>query len=106
MNEQFHHTIFFKSILQTFQYLFVGAEVTALVRTLSNLPEELSKKITVVHGDSTKKEDVVKVVRGQDAVIVALGTRHDLSMLFILQHKIGTLINTLHLTILLQVIRL
>lgn len=33
----------------------------------------------MVHGNSTVKEDVVKALEGQDAVVVALGTRHDLS---------------------------
>lgn len=56
-----------------------GAQVTALVRDLSRLPEDVAPKIKVVHGNSTVKEDVVKALEGQDAVIVALGTRHDLS---------------------------
>lgn len=35
----------------------------------------------MIHGDSTVKDDVVKALEGQDGVIVALGTRHDLSKL-------------------------
>ena len=50
------------------------------MRDLTRLPVEMSSLITVVNGDSTVKDDVVKAIRGQDAVIVALGTRHDLSM--------------------------
>ena len=46
---------------------------------MSRLPVELASSITVVNGDSTVKDDVVKAIRCQDAVIVALGTRHDLS---------------------------
>ena len=61
-------------------YEFIGAKVTALVRDLSRLPEDLGSKINVIHGNSTVKEDVMKAVQGQDAVIVALGTRHDLSI--------------------------
>ncbi len=56
----------------------LGAKVTALVRDLSRLPEEIAPKINVVNGNSTIKEDVAKALEGQDAVIVALGTRHDL----------------------------
>ena len=54
------------------------------MRDLTRLPVEMSSIITVVNGDSTVKDDVVKAIRGQDAVIVALGTRHDLSRLHFL----------------------
>lgn len=46
---------------------------------MGNLPEDLAPRINVIHGDSTVKDDVVKALQGQDGVIVALGTRHDLS---------------------------
>ena len=38
----------------------------------------MAPKIKVINGNSTIKEDVAKALEGQDAVIVALGTRHDL----------------------------
>lgn len=53
--------------------------MTALVRDLTRLPEDIAPKINVINGNSTIKEDVVKAVEGQDAIIVTLGTRHDLS---------------------------
>lgn len=53
--------------------------MTALVRDLSRLPDEVAPKINVIHGNSTVKEDVAKAVEGQDAIIVTLGTRNDLS---------------------------
>ena len=57
----------------------LGAQVTALVRDISRLPSELASRITVIQGDSTVKDDVLKAIKGQDGVIVTLGTRHDLS---------------------------
>lgn len=53
--------------------------MTALVRDLSRLPDEVAPKINVINGNSTIKEDVAKALEGQDAVIVTLGTRNDLS---------------------------
>lgn len=60
------------------QNTFSGVKVTALVRDLSRLPEDIAPKINVINGNSTIKEDVVKAVEGQDAIIVTLGTRHEL----------------------------
>jgi uncharacterized protein YbjT (DUF2867 family) len=57
---------------------FSGVKVTALVRDLSRLPEDIAPKINVINGNSTIKEDVLKAVEGQDAIIVTLGTRHEL----------------------------
>ena len=62
----------------------VGAQVTALVRDASRLPSELVSQITAIKGDSTVKDDVDKAISGQDGVIVALGTGHDLSKLLTL----------------------
>jgi putative NADH-flavin reductase len=47
-----------------------GHEVTVLVRNLSKLQKE---GVRVVTGDATKLGDVVQAVRGQDAVIDAIG---------------------------------
>lgn len=55
-----------------------GYEVTVLVRDASRLPETPQPHRVVV-GDVLKKEDVDKVVLGQDGVVVVLGTRNELS---------------------------
>jgi uncharacterized protein YbjT (DUF2867 family) len=65
-------------VLLCLQNTFSGVKVTALVRDLSRLPEDIAPKINVINGNSTIKEDVLKAVEGQDAIIVTLGTRHEL----------------------------
>ena len=53
--------------------------VTAFVRDPSRLPAELASYVTICQGSSIIKEDVSKAMDGQDGLIVALGTRNDLS---------------------------
>ncbi len=56
------------------QALEQGHEITALVRD----PQKLSindKSLNVIKGDVLNKEDVLKVVQGNDAVLVALGVK-------------------------------
>ncbi|XP_067831156.1 flavin reductase (NADPH) [Heptranchias perlo] len=60
------------------QALGAGHEVTVLVRDPARLPAERIG-VTVIVGDVLNKDDVQKAVKGQDAVIVILGTRNDLS---------------------------
>uniref|UniRef100_A0A4W5NUJ8 Biliverdin reductase B n=1 Tax=Hucho hucho TaxID=62062 RepID=A0A4W5NUJ8_9TELE len=55
-----------------------GYNVTVLVRDPARLPAE-HKACRVVVGDVLNKEDVKKTMEGQDAVIIILGTRSDLS---------------------------
>ncbi|XP_078287042.1 flavin reductase (NADPH) [Rhinoraja longicauda] len=55
-----------------------GHNVTVLVRDPARLPAD-HQGINVVVGDVLNKEDVQKAVKGQDGVIVVLGTRSDLS---------------------------
>ncbi|XP_014069607.2 flavin reductase (NADPH) [Salmo salar] len=55
-----------------------GYNVTVLVRDPARLPAE-HKACRVVVGDVLNKEDVKKTMQGQDAVIIILGTRSDLS---------------------------
>ncbi|KAM9853743.1 flavin reductase (NADPH) [Aulostomus maculatus] len=55
-----------------------GYNVTVLVRDPSKLPAD-HKASRVVVGDVLKKEDVKKTMEGQDAAIIILGTRNDLS---------------------------
>lgn len=55
-----------------------GYDVTVLVRDLNKLPAG-HKASRVVVGDVLNKEDVKKTMEGQDAVIIILGTRNDLS---------------------------
>ncbi|MEQ2186861.1 hypothetical protein GOODEAATRI_033177, partial [Goodea atripinnis] len=52
--------------------------VTVLVRDASKLPAD-HKAARVVVGDVLNKDDVKKTMEGQDAVIIVLGTRTDLS---------------------------
>lgn len=55
-----------------------GYNVTVLVRDASRLPAD-HKASRVVVGDVLNKEDVKKAMEGQDAVLIILGTRNDLS---------------------------
>ena len=54
--------------------------MTVLVRDPKRLPEG-HKASRVVVGDVTNRADVQKTLEGQDAVIIVLGTRTDLSEL-------------------------
>ncbi|KAF4011033.1 hypothetical protein G4228_002708 [Cervus hanglu yarkandensis] len=56
-----------------------GYEVTVLVRDPSRLPSDGPQPAHVVVGDVREPADVDKTVAGQDAVVVLLGTRNDLS---------------------------
>ncbi|XP_038642162.1 flavin reductase (NADPH) [Scyliorhinus canicula] len=60
------------------QAIAAGYEVTVLVRDPARLPAEC-KGVKVIVGDVLNKEDVQKAVKGQDGVIVILGTRNELS---------------------------
>uniref|UniRef100_A0A4X1SQF7 Biliverdin reductase B n=2 Tax=Sus scrofa TaxID=9823 RepID=A0A4X1SQF7_PIG len=61
------------------QAVQAGYEVTVLVRDVSRLPAEGPQPAHVVVGDVRQAADVDKTVAGQDAIIVLLGTRNDLS---------------------------
>uniref|UniRef100_A0A8C6CJA6 Biliverdin reductase B n=1 Tax=Moschus moschiferus TaxID=68415 RepID=A0A8C6CJA6_MOSMO len=61
------------------QAVQAGYEVTVLVRDPSRLPSEGPQPARVVVGDVRQPADVDKTVAGQDAVVVLLGTRNDLS---------------------------
>lgn len=52
--------------------------MTVLVREPARLPTD-HKAANVVVGDVLNKDDVKKALEGQDAVIIVLGTRNDLS---------------------------
>lgn len=67
-------TISFMSVF----LLLSGYNVTVLVRDPAKLPAD-HKASRVVVGDVLNKEDVKKTLEGQDAVIIILGTRNDLS---------------------------
>ncbi|KAF1393568.1 hypothetical protein PFLUV_G00017390 [Perca fluviatilis] len=60
------------------QAVAAGYNVTVLVRDPTKLPAD-HKVSRVVVGDVLKKEDVMKTLEGQDAVIIILGTRNSLS---------------------------
>lgn len=55
-----------------------GYNVTVLVRDRAKLPAD-HKASRVEVGDVLNKEDVKRTLEGQDAVIIILGTRNDLS---------------------------
>ncbi|XP_025904597.1 flavin reductase (NADPH) [Nothoprocta perdicaria] len=61
------------------QALDAGYEVTVLVRDPARLPPERSPAHVVV-GDVLNGADVERAVQGQDAVLIILGTRNDLSL--------------------------
>ena len=55
-----------------------GYNVTVLTRDPSRLPAD-HNAFRVVVGDVLNKDDVMKTLEGQDAVIIILGTRNSLS---------------------------
>ncbi|KAK4036371.1 flavin reductase (NADPH) [Daphnia magna] len=75
------------------QALKKGIKVTALVRDLSRLPDEVAPKINVINGNSTIKEDVAKALEGQDAVIVTLGTRNDLNFTTVMSDSLKLILD-------------
>uniref|UniRef100_A0A8C3XMQ2 NAD(P)-binding domain-containing protein n=1 Tax=Chelydra serpentina TaxID=8475 RepID=A0A8C3XMQ2_CHESE len=60
------------------QALQAGYQVTVLVRDPARLPPE-HRPARVVVGDVLNPPDVDKAIQRQDAVIIILGTRNDLS---------------------------
>ncbi|KAK5869153.1 hypothetical protein PBY51_010106 [Eleginops maclovinus] len=60
------------------QAVSAGYNVTVLTRDPSRLPAD-HKASRVVVGDVLNKDDVMKTLEGQDAVIIILGTRNSLS---------------------------
>lgn len=60
------------------QVTAAGYSATVLVRDPSRLPQD-HKASRVVVGDVLNRDDVRKTLEGQDAVIIILGTRNDLS---------------------------
>lgn len=73
------HVRYSEAINQSNYSHFEGCKVVALLRDPEKLPEDLRGQVTVIQGDVTNQDDVMKTVAGQDAVIVTLGTRNDLS---------------------------
>ncbi|XP_068230974.1 flavin reductase (NADPH) isoform X2 [Palaemon carinicauda] len=59
--------------------LDLGYDVTAFVRDPAKLPEDLASQVTVKVGDVLRSADVDDAVQGQEGVVIALGTRNDLS---------------------------
>jgi uncharacterized protein YbjT (DUF2867 family) len=55
-----------------------GHRVTALVRDPARLPQQEEEQVTVVAGDATRTEDVVRTLRGSEAVLCALGPGRNL----------------------------
>ncbi|XP_010792282.1 flavin reductase (NADPH) [Notothenia coriiceps] len=61
------------------QAVSAGYNVTVLTRDPSRLPAD-HNAFRVVVGDVLNKDDVMKTLEGQDAVIIILGTRNSLSL--------------------------
>ena len=53
--------------------------MTVFVRDPARLPEELSSQVTTEVGDVLDSKAVDDAVKGQDGVVILLGTRNDLS---------------------------
>jgi len=49
------------------------------VRDQAKVPDDLRSKIELIVGDVTDAQQVSEAVNGNDAVVVVLGTRNDLS---------------------------
>uniref|UniRef100_A0A8D8LRA2 Flavin reductase (NADPH) n=1 Tax=Cacopsylla melanoneura TaxID=428564 RepID=A0A8D8LRA2_9HEMI len=56
-----------------------GLEVSTLLRDPQKLPSEYHSKVNIIQGDVLHLADVKKAIEGKDGVVVALGTRNDLS---------------------------
>jgi len=54
--------------------------VKAFVRNQAKVPDDLRSKVELIVGDVTDAKQVSGAVNGNDAVVVVLGTRDDLSM--------------------------
>lgn len=83
MSKFIKKVIFFGSTgntgLATVEYaLKNGYEVSIFVRDPSKVPPEM-KPDMIITGDVLNKDQVIASIEGQDAVVVTLGTRNDLS---------------------------
>ncbi|CAG9863238.1 unnamed protein product [Phyllotreta striolata] len=56
-----------------------GLNVRAFVRDPSKLPDHLRDNVEIVKGDILEYDSVLNAVRGVEGVVVAVGTRNDLS---------------------------
>lgn len=65
-------------IQQQYNFL-VALDITVFVRDEKKIPEHIKEKVKVIVGDATNPEQVEKAIAGQEAVVVVLGTRNDLS---------------------------
>nr|XP_053629084.1 flavin reductase (NADPH)-like isoform X3 [Cherax quadricarinatus] len=62
--------------------LNMGYEVTAFVRNPAKLPGVLASQVRVEVGDVLDESAVAQAVQGQDAVVILLGTRNNLTFNF------------------------
>ncbi|KAG8231887.1 hypothetical protein J437_LFUL009736 [Ladona fulva] len=67
-------------------------KVRAFVRDPGKLPNNLKSEVDIVQGDVLNETDVRKALEGQDAVVVALGTRNDLSPTTVLSEGMKNII--------------
>ncbi|XP_062408112.1 flavin reductase (NADPH) [Sardina pilchardus] len=76
------------------QAVAAGYNVTVLVRDPSRLPAD-HKASRVVVGDVLNKDDVKTTMEGQDAAIIILGTRSDLSPTTMMSEGTRNIINVM-----------
>ncbi|XP_047496038.1 flavin reductase (NADPH)-like isoform X2 [Penaeus chinensis] len=57
----------------------LGYDTTVFIRDPAKLPEPLASQVTVKVGDILDEYQVDDAVQGQDAVVIVIGTRNDLS---------------------------
>ncbi|KAM8986074.1 flavin reductase (NADPH) [Ara ararauna] len=71
-----------------------GLEVTVLVRDPARLPTPLPP-VRIVRGDARDPAAVAEAVRGQDGVIIALGTGNDLSPTTVMSEGTRTIVEAM-----------
>lgn len=57
----------------------LGYDVTVFIRDQAKLPDTLASRVSVKIGDILNADQVDDAVQGQDAVVIVIGTRNDLS---------------------------
>ncbi|KAH0947914.1 hypothetical protein HN011_011697 [Eciton burchellii] len=72
-----------------------GLQVKAFVRDRAKVPDDLRGKVELIVGDVTDAEQVSGAVDGNDAVVVVLGTRNDLSPTTMMSQGLRNIINSM-----------
>lgn len=75
--------------------LLTGLEVSTLLRDPQRLPSEYHSKVDIIQGDVLKLADVKKAIEGKDGVVVALGTRNDLSPTTVMSEGMNNIVTAM-----------